>query len=539
MKAHGGTKASRNHATGAHERSGTLVATSRRLPSSLTVSVVIVLAVVSVVGFVLTKRNTDQQEQALLQSNTGQAAAYASEIFTGNAATLTSAAAEVTSTNGSPTAFEKAEAVPAPLVLLLVKKTGADYVVAAGSGSGFQPGQTLQGDALSTVAHAGAKYGAGPVTFNGKLSTARFAIGAPTVPTGLVIYEQFSLDPFTATPVTTGKPFVKLKAALYGAGPVSTHNLLVSTGPLPLSGSMARASVAVGTSQWTLVAVARSPFIGGFARSSSVIVLVLGLLLALLVAIAIEALVRRERYAEALVRERTEELTKSHAAFVRRERLSAVGEMATVIGHELRNPLGAAINLIYLARNRVADRDDPELNDYLDRAERETNRAAALCEDLTSYMRERLPVFVDLNVGAMVAQVLESTPPPPGIEVSVEGNGIGVRADRAQLVQMLTNVIANAYEAMPDGGSLGIVSSENDDFVEITMEDTGVGIDPTVIERLTEPFFTTKPVGTGLGLAIVQRYAGGHGGNIAIEGGTERGARVTIRLPRVTSEVTP
>ncbi|HEX3841224.1 MAG TPA: hypothetical protein VHU85_10570, partial [Acidimicrobiales bacterium] len=281
-----GTKASQNHVTGTHKRPAAVVATSRRRrPSLLTFSVVVVLAVVSVVGFVLTKRNTDQQEQALLQSNTGQAAAYASEIFSGLAATLTSAAAVVTSTNGSPTAFEKAESVPPPLVLLLVKKTGAGYVVAAGSGSGFQPGQTLQGDALSTVAQAGAKYSAGPVTFNGKLSTARFAIGAPTVPAGLVVYEQFSLDPFTATPVTTGKPFAQLKVALYGSGPVSTQNLLVSTSrSLPLTGSMARASVAVGTSEWTLVAVARSPFIGGFARSSSIIVLVLGLVMALLVA---------------------------------------------------------------------------------------------------------------------------------------------------------------------------------------------------------------------------------------------------------------
>lgn len=514
--------------------------TRRRRPSLLTVSVVVVLAVVSVVGFVLTKRNTDQQERALLQSNTGQAAAYASEIFSGLAATLNAAAAEVTSTNGSPTAFGEAEAVPAPLVLLLVKQTGAEYVVAAGSGSGFQPGQTLQGAALSTVVHAGAKYSAGPVTYDGKLSTARFAIGAPTVPAGLVVYEQFSLDPFTATPVTTGKPFAQLKVALYGAGPVGTNNLLVSTSrSLPLSGSTARASVAVGTSEWTLLAVARSPFIGGFARSSSVIVLVLGLVMALLVAIAIESLVRRQRYAEALVEERTEELTKSQAALVHRERLSAVGEMATVIGHELRNPLGAAINLLFLARSKVADQGDPELNDYLDRAERETNRAAALCEDLTSYMRERQPVFVDLDLGEMVAEVLESTPPPPGIEVSVEDNAVGVLADRAQLVQMLTNVITNAYEAMPEGGSLGIVGVEVNGSVEITMEDTGDGIDPTVANRLTEPFFTTKPVGTGLGLAIVQRFADGHGGSVAIEGGAERGARVTIRLPRVTGDATP
>ena len=533
----GGPKASQNNGTAAHQRSDSVVTASRRRPSVLTLAVVLILAVVSVVGFVLTKRNTDQQEQALLQSNTGQAAAYASQIFESLGTTLSSAAAVVTSTNGSPTAFDQAEAVPPPLVLLLVKKTGSDYVVSAGSGSGFQPGQTLQGAALSTVAGAGAKFSAGPVTYNGKLSTARFAIGAPTLPAGLVIYEQFSLDPFTATPVTTGKPFAQLKVALYGAGPISTQNLLVSTSSsLPLTGSMARSPITVGASQWTLVAVARSPFIGGFARSSSIIVLVLGLVMALIVAIAIEILVRRQRYAEALVEERTQELTRSQSALVRRERLSAVGEMATVIGHELRNPLGAAINLLFLARNRVADRDDPELNGYLDRAERETNRAAALCEDLTSYMRERQPVFVNLNLGTVVAGVLESTPPPPGIEVSVQDNGIDVQADSAQLVQMLTNVIANAYQAMPDGGSLRIAGSQSDGVVEISMEDTGVGIDPTVADRLTEPFFTTKPVGTGLGLAIVQRFANGHGGTVMIESGVVSGARVIIRLPDATTE---
>ena len=536
----GGMKASQSNGTAAHMRSGSIVTASRRRPSILTIAVVLILAVVSVVGFVLTKRNTDQQEQALLQSNTDQAAAYASEIFSSLATTLSSAAAVVSSTNGSPTAFEEAEAVPPPLVLLLVKKTGADYVVSAGSGSGFQPGQTLQGSALSTVAGAGAKFNAGPVTYNGKLSTARFAIGAPTVPAGLVIYEQFSLDPFTATPVTTGKPFIQLKAALYGAGPISMQNLLVSTSSsLPLTGSMARSPIAVGTSQWTLVAVARTPFIGGFARSSSIIVLVLGLVMALIVAVAIEILVRRQRYAEALVEERTEELTRSQSALVRRERLSAVGEMATVIGHELRNPLGAAINLLFLARSRVTDYGDPELNGYLDRAERETNRAAALCEDLTSYMRERQPVFVNLNLGTVVAGVLESTPPPAGIEVSVQDNGIEVQADSAQLVQMLTNVIANAYEAMPDGGSLRIYGSQSNGVVEITMEDTGVGIDSTVADRLTEPFFTTKPVGTGLGLAIVQRFADGHGGTVVIERGAVSGARVIIRLPHATTGATP
>jgi hypothetical protein len=137
----------------------------------VSLSVVLILVVVSVVGFGLTRRNNDQQEQALLQSNTSQAAAFASQEFSGLATSLSSVAAMVTSTNGSPTAFDHAEPVSPPLVMLLVKKTGAAYVVAAASGGGFHPGQVLEGDALSTVEHAGAKLIAGPVDFNGKLST--------------------------------------------------------------------------------------------------------------------------------------------------------------------------------------------------------------------------------------------------------------------------------------------------------------------------------------------------------------------------------
>jgi signal transduction histidine kinase len=92
---------------------------------------------------------------------------------------------------------------------------------------------------------------------------------------------------------------------------------------------------------------------------------------------------------------------------------------------------------------------------------------------------------------------------------------------------------------MPDGGSLGVTGSENDGFVEITMEDSGVGIDPAVAERLLEPFFTTKPVGTGLGLAIVKRFAEGHHGTVSMESGPTGGARATIRLPHATAEATP
>jgi signal transduction histidine kinase len=121
----------------------------------------------------------------------------------------------------------------------------------------------------------------------------------------------------------------------------------------------------------------------------------------------------------------------------------------------------------------------------------------------------------------------------------VAGLEVDLQADRAQLVQIVTNLIINAYQAMPDGGRLLVTGSASDGFVEITVDDTGVGIDPAVADRLLEPFFTTKPTGTGLGLAVVKRLTDGHHGTVSIEGGPEGGARVTIRLPRTPTPATP
>jgi signal transduction histidine kinase len=232
-------------------------------------------------------------------------------------------------------------------------------------------------------------------------------------------------------------------------------------------------------------------------------------------------------------------LTEAQDALVRNERVFAIGQMASVIGHELRNPLAAAVNSLFLVRNRLAGHDDPELDGDLDRVEREINRAAALCEDLTAYMRQREAVITRLDLGAVVAEVLESTPPPPGIEVTVEDLRGALQADKAQLVQMLTNLIANGYQAMPDGGSLRITRSESDGFVEITVQDSGGGIAAAVAEHLFEAFFTTKATGTGLGLATVKHLAEGHNGTVSIENGPTGGARVTIRLPHAITEATP
>jgi signal transduction histidine kinase len=239
--------------------------------------------------------------------------------------------------------------------------------------------------------------------------------------------------------------------------------------------------------------------------------------------------VRRQRYASHLVAERTAKLLDSQEALVRSERLSAMGQMTTIVGHELRNPLGAVMNALYMLRRTVGDPVAAE--PHLEAAERQTARAVSLAQDLTAYMREKEPELAPLDLGDVLSDVLEATPKPPDVVVVEEVGSFELNADPKQLAQILTNLINNGYQAMPEGGSLRIAARIEGDAAVISVEDSGGGIDQALSEQLFEPFFTTRPNGTGLGLAIVRRLTEGHGGQISIENGPTGGALVTVRLP--------
>jgi signal transduction histidine kinase len=506
----------------------------------------------TVVGFGLTKHNNDQQEQSLLQSNTSEAAAYTSAEFSGLGTSLSSAAAYVEFTDGSPSKF----GLEYKASFLLVKKSGADYVVAAGSVGGFHLGQVLEGATLATVERAGrAKpvngqipFIAGPVNFNGSLSTARFAVAvqpAASVPAGLVIYDQIPLDPYKL-PKAILKPFEPLLATLYGSGNTDVGHLLVSTSSsAALSGPVARATVTVGASDWTLVAAARHPFIGGFAKFFPTFLLVLGLLMALIVGTAVEILHRRQRYASELVEERTSDLNRSlqnleaaQDALVRGERLTAVGEMAMVVGHELRNPLAAVTNALYLIRGELREPISEMLSRNISMAERETHKAATLADDLTAFVRPREMEWSPIDVEGLVEEVISVAPPPPGIDLITNLEPFTLVADRGQMAEILTNLVTNAYQAIPDGGTIRINTLLGADGARLVVEDSGPGFDEAVADRVFEPFFTTKYSGTGLGLAIVHRLVNAHGGTIDVGNVPTGGARVTVVLPQILEVIT-
>ncbi len=228
--------------------------------------------------------------------------------------------------------------------------------------------------------------------------------------------------------------------------------------------------------------------------------------------------------------ERTSELLAAQEDLVRSERLAALGEFATVVGHELRNPLGAAINDLFLLRATAGDTLGAEGETHISRAEIQIYRAAKLSEDLTVYIREREPMFTEIDFADLIAHVLETTPPPAGIDVSVRSSARFV-GDPSLMTQVLTNLVTNAYQSMPDGGRLELAADDDGTATAITVRDSGEGFDPGVTDRLFEPFFTSKSEGTGLGLAIVQRLVVLQHGEVSIVNAPGAGAIVTVQIP--------
>ncbi|HZU80692.1 MAG TPA: HAMP domain-containing sensor histidine kinase [Acidimicrobiales bacterium] len=510
--------------------------------SPLSVGVLVVIAAVSIVGFTFTKHSADQQEQTLLASNTNQAAVYIGSVFSGVGSILDPLATAVTLTGGSPAAFDdRAKALTqGQLVLVLAQRQGSGYVVTAESGAGFQVGQTLGPALSSALSKAGAKATPTGVVFNGKTSTAGFAVGPPLTPTGDAVYLQFSLNPFVASPVTASKPFASLKVAVYGAPTADRNSLLVAnTSQVPVPRPNYVTTTKVGDATWTLVADARQPLTGGFAHQAPYVILLLGLVLALLLSGTVEVLVRRHRYAAELVSERTADLKQSLAdlreaqdALVRSERLTALGEMASVVGHELRNPLAAVTNALYLLRRILGEPAPENLEKHLTMAERETAKAAALAEDLTAFVRPREPQKEEVELRDLVNEVVETTPPPRGISLSVEIEDALLEVDRRQMAEVLANLVTNAYQAIGETGNVRIKGRIEPGGAAVVVDDTGPGVSEDMAERIFEPFFTTKHDGTGLGLAIVRRLVEAHGGTVRFEDRDgEQGARVVVHLP--------
>jgi signal transduction histidine kinase len=217
-----------------------------------------------------------------------------------------------------------------------------------------------------------------------------------------------------------------------------------------------------------------------------------------------------------------------------RERLAALGQLAAVIVHEVKNPLGIIKVSAGALRQRARDDASSTLCACI---EDEVDRMDATVRRLLELARPPQPALKPTDVGALIRQTLERLAPELSaarIDVRCElDEAPKVNADAEWIRNALLNLFLNAREAMPSGGALSVRMrpAAAQALVEIEVEDSGIGMDEATRRQLFRPFFTTRHGGTGLGLAIVKRVVEDHKGAIRVESRPGRGSRFTLTLP--------
>lgn len=216
----------------------------------------------------------------------------------------------------------------------------------------------------------------------------------------------------------------------------------------------------------------------------------------------------------------------------RAEKLSAIGELASGIAHEIRNPLGI-IKTISQTINK--DIEDEEIKEGLEIIEHEIDRANKVIQGLLDFAKPSIFNSKIQSIHKIISEVLilmNKYAQQHRVEIKyevVEDSFINVDADKIK--QAFVNIIFNAVQAMPKGGNLNIQLENEDGFSKISFSDEGIGIDENIMEKIFEPFYTTKEKGTGLGLSITHRIIEEHKGYIEIDSKVGVGTTVIIYLP--------
>ena len=233
---------------------------------------------------------------------------------------------------------------------------------------------------------------------------------------------------------------------------------------------------------------------------------------------------------------RETELEHKNQELMQAKKLAAIGTLASGVAHELNNPL----NNIYLSAQvlskQVGEHCTSEAKEAVGDIVGQSERVKRIVGDLLEFARGREPQFTEVELHELIFDAyrrLGATRNTKDIWFSLETDPrrIVIAADQGQLEQVFNNLFANAVDAMRGKGGLSVSVQKKDSSTVIKITDAGPGIPRESIEKIYEPFFTTKDKGTGLGLAIVYNIIKKHGGDIAVESEEGKGTTFTITLP--------
>ncbi len=246
-----------------------------------------------------------------------------------------------------------------------------------------------------------------------------------------------------------------------------------------------------------------------------------------------EELRRYSEHLEELVEERTRKLRDA-------ERMAAIGETAAMVGHDLRNPLQVIIGSIYLANGKLNSISSPEytrqkydIEEQLQTIEEQINYMNKIVSDLEDFTRPVEPELVETKLNQLIVDTLTNLAVPETVKTSIEieEDFPPLMVDPVMMRRVISNLIINALQAMPEGGQLTITLSKNEDAVFINIQDTGVGISEEDLPKIFQPLFTTKPRGQGFGLSVCKRLVEAHNGSIIVKSQLGRGSIFRVKIP--------
>ncbi len=233
---------------------------------------------------------------------------------------------------------------------------------------------------------------------------------------------------------------------------------------------------------------------------------------------------------EALAKARAKQLSQV-------ERLVAIGQTAGMVGHDIRNPLQAIAGELYLCKEEVETISNEEakknMRESLQSIEQNLFYIDKIVADLQDFTKPLNPCRENVNIENTIEEALLIVNIPSNLEVNIhiQENFPLLYVDQSMLKRALTNLIQNAVQAMPDGGTLKIVAQYNNGVAYISISDTGAGIPPEIQPKLFTPLFTTKSKGQGFGLAVTKRLIEAQNGTITYQTKTNHGTTFTIQLP--------
>jgi len=228
------------------------------------------------------------------------------------------------------------------------------------------------------------------------------------------------------------------------------------------------------------------------------------------------------------------ELRKMERVLRRSERMSAIGALSASVAHEIRNPLAAISGCAELLEGEVRGEENERLLRVI---RRETSRLANIVTELLDYTRPRELVRAEVDLRRNLEELAESfradrSHADVELVLSLPSEPQLAAVDAAQIGQVLWNLVRNGVQAMDGKGRLELGLATLEHQVRLSVRDHGHGIPPEQLDRIFEPFFSTKQGGSGIGLALVHRIIEAHGGQIEVHSSVGDGTQFVIRLPR-------